>query len=149
MLSSFWIAISLGEAEIDNINDVLFFAVAYQEVIGFHVPVNEVIIVQEFESLDHLVSDHERRLNCEFTLAEVERVFETRTEQVHDHRIVVALYPKPVNRWYSSCNDQKTLANCIKSKSIHSCLLTASIQNLVDLGLIKQLWEFRLDRFLI
>ena len=106
VLSCLWIAISLGEAEIDNVNNILLFAMTDEEVIRFHVSVNKVIIVQEFESLDHLVRDHQRRLYCEFALAEVECVFETGTKQVHDHGVVVALDAEPVDRRNASCNDK-------------------------------------------
>ena len=107
MLTCFWISISLRETKINNVNDILLFAVSNEEVIGFHVPVNEVIIVQEFKSLDHLVRDHQRRLNCEFALAEVECIFQTRTKQVHDHGVVVALDSEPVNCRNARCNDEK------------------------------------------
>lgn len=73
-----------------------------QEVIRFHVPVDEVVVVQELQSLDHLVRDHQRRLNREFTLAKIEGVFQTWTQEVHDHGVVVSFDTKPVDCWDSS-----------------------------------------------
>ena len=117
MFTCFWITISLSEAEIDNVNDILFFAVPNKEVIRFHVPVNEMVIVQELESLDHLVCDHERGLDCEFALAEIESVFETGTEEIHDHCVVVALDSKPVDSRNASCNDETIMSNTALTKS--------------------------------
>ena len=98
VLSSLRVSVSLGQAKVDHMNDVLLFAMANQEVVWFHVTVNEVVIVKEFKSLYHLVSNHQSSLDCEFTFAEVESVLETRPQQVHDHRIVVSFHSKPVDR---------------------------------------------------
>lgn len=114
VLACFRVAISLSQAKIDNVNDVLLFAMTDEEVVRFHVSVDEVIIVQELESLDHLVRDHERRLDCEFALAEVKRVFQTWTKQIHDHGVVVAFDTEPVDCRDASCNDENTLAKCSK-----------------------------------
>jgi hypothetical protein len=64
---------------------------------------NEVIVVQELKSLNHLISYHKSCFYCEFALAEVEGVFQTRAEQVHDHGIVVSLNTKPMDSRDSSC----------------------------------------------
>ena len=77
VLSSFGVSISFGQAEVDHVDNILFLAVAYQEVVRFHVPVDEVVIMEEFESLNHLVGQHERGLDRELPLAVIEKVFET------------------------------------------------------------------------
>ena len=41
---------------------------------------DEMIVVQELKTLYHLIRNHERRLDREFALAEVERIFETGTQ---------------------------------------------------------------------
>lgn len=74
VLARFRVSIPFGEAEINYVDNVLFLAVANKEVVWLHVPVNEVVVVQEFETLNHLISDHERRLNREFALAKIEGV---------------------------------------------------------------------------
>ena len=58
VLASLRVAVSLCETEIDNVNYVLFFAMANQKIIRFHITMNEVIIVQEFQPLNHLISNH-------------------------------------------------------------------------------------------
>ena len=102
MLSSFWVSVPFRQAKINYVNNILFLAVANEEVVRFHVPVNKVIVMQKFKPLDHLVSDHQRGLHGEFALAEIKSVLETRPEQIHDHCVVVSLHAKPMNSWNSS-----------------------------------------------
>ena len=97
MLSRLGVAISFGEAKVDHVNNILLLAVADEEIIGLHIPMDEMIIMEELEPLDHLVGQHESRLDRELALAVVEQVLETGSEQVHDHRIVVSFHAKPVN----------------------------------------------------
>lgn len=103
MLSCLGISVPFRQAEIDYVNNVLFLSMANEEIIRLHVSMNEVIVVQELKSLDHLVSNHKSSFYCEFALAEVEGVFQTRTEQVHDHGVIVALDTKPMDSRDSSC----------------------------------------------
>ena len=83
---------------------VLFLSMSDQEVVWFHVSMDEMVIVQEFESLNHLVSDHERSFNREFSLAEVKSILQTGSQQVHYHRIVVSFHSEPVDSWNTGCN---------------------------------------------
>lgn len=75
VFTRFGVSVPLGQPIIDNVYDVLFLAVADQEVVWLHVAVDEVVIMQELQPLDHLVCDHQRRLDCEFPLAVVEKIF--------------------------------------------------------------------------
>ena len=75
MLSCFWISVSLCKAKINNVNYILFLSMTYQKVVGFHVSVDKMVIVQKLKSLNHLVGNHQSCLDCEFALAEIESVF--------------------------------------------------------------------------
>ena len=97
MLTSLWISEPLGQAEINNMDYVLLFAMTNQEIIGLHVAMNEVIIVQEFQPLNHLISNHKSGFNCEFALAKIEGILETWTEQIHYHCVVITLDAEPMN----------------------------------------------------
>ena len=57
---------------------------------------NEVIVVQVLKSLNHLVSYHEHSLKRELPFAESEEVFERRSQNVHDHAVVVTFNAEPV-----------------------------------------------------
>ena len=126
VLTSLGITVTLREAEVDNVNDILLLAVANKEVVRLHVAMNEMVVMKELEALDHLIRNHKSCLDSEFTLAEVESIFETGTQQVHDHGVVVALDAKPVYAGNTS----------------------SAVENFVDIGLIQKLRKFRLNRFL-
>ena len=126
VLTSLGITVTLREAEVDDVNDILLLAVANKEVVRLHVAMNEMVVMKELEALDHLIRNHKSCLDSEFALAEVESIFETGTQQVHDHGVVVALDAKPVYAGNSG----------------------AAVENFVDLGLIQKLRKFRLNRFL-
>ena len=81
---------------------MLFFVDADQKVIWFHVPVDEMIIVQVLDPLQHLVSNHDDSLVAELPLAVHEQVLQARPQQVHHHRVVVALHAEPVHTRYPS-----------------------------------------------
>lgn len=98
MFSSFWVSIPLGETEIDHVYYILLFAMTNQEVIGLHVSVNKMIVVEELEALYHLIGQHHGGLNGEFSFAVVEQILQAWAQKVHNHRIVVAFNSEPVDR---------------------------------------------------
>jgi len=126
VLSCFWISIPFSQTKVNHVDDVLFFAVANKEVVGLHISVDEMIIVQEFKSLDHLVRQHQSRFDCEFALAIVEEVFQTWPKQIHNHSVIVTFNSEPVD-----CRDAST-----------------AVEDLVDFSFIKQLWKLGLNGFL-
>jgi len=77
VLSSLGISETLSKTEIYHIYLVLFFIDSNQEVVRFDVSMKEVIIVQKFHSLDHLVSNHGNSLQRELSLAKSEEVLQT------------------------------------------------------------------------
>lgn len=105
MLACLGVSEALSEAEIDNINVVLFFADTNQEVIGLDISVKEVARVHKLDSLElrfnvlrfkcdlgkirnivdkgiwrtyHLVSEHEDSLERELALAVIKEILKTR-----------------------------------------------------------------------
>lgn len=72
MFSSLGVTEALGQAEINDINIVLLLADSNQKVIRFNISMKEVTRVHKFDSLEHLISEHEDSLKGEFTLAVVE-----------------------------------------------------------------------------
>lgn len=97
VFSRLWVSVALGESIVDDVDDILLLAMANEKVVWLHVPVDEVVIVEELQSLDHLVRYHQRRLYCEFAFAVVEQVLQRGAEQVHDHCVVVSLDAEPVD----------------------------------------------------
>lgn len=51
--------VSLGESEVENENLVAGFVESNTEVIGLDVSVDEMSVVDVFDSLDHLIDEHQ------------------------------------------------------------------------------------------
>ena len=43
MLSGFWIPVALSQPEVNNVDHILLFTVTDQEIIGFHISVNNSV----------------------------------------------------------------------------------------------------------
>jgi hypothetical protein len=59
MLSTLWISKPFSESEVNNVYVMLLFADSYQEIVRLDVPMKKVSRMNEFYSLEHLVSKHE------------------------------------------------------------------------------------------
>lgn len=118
MFSSFGVAEAFCESKIYNVYIMLFFADTDEEVIGLDIPMQEMARMHEFNALKllthnqvrihvftvieltyHLISEHEDCLQGESSLAVVEEIFKTGTEQVYDHHVVIAFDAEPVHVW--------------------------------------------------
>lgn len=80
MISSFRVSVSLSKAKVNKVDLMLFLIDSDKEVIRFHVSVNEVVVVEVLQSLDHLVCDHQHALQRELPLAKCEQVFQRRPQ---------------------------------------------------------------------
>ena len=76
MLSSLGIPKPLCKTEVNHVHVMLLLANAYQEIIWFYVPVEEVTRMNEFNSLQHLVCKHQNCFQGEFALTVVKQVFQ-------------------------------------------------------------------------
>ena len=63
------ILIALCQAEIDNVDYMLLFLDAYQEIIGFDIPMQKSVLMNKFNSLEHLYCQHEHGFQREFAAA--------------------------------------------------------------------------------
>ena len=59
MLSRFRISVPLCQPKVNEVANMLFFVNSHQKVIWLHVTMYEVLVVKEFKSLNHLISNHE------------------------------------------------------------------------------------------
>ena len=111
---SLGVAVLLGETEVDDVDLVAALANTHQEVVGFDITVDEVAgvdvlntgnlqaaIINTFAKIPkdtyQLVGEEEYSLKAKLAIAEVEKVFEGRAEEVEHHGIVIALGTKPPN----------------------------------------------------
>ena len=85
----------LRQAEVNHVADVHLRAHADEEVVRLDVAVDVRARVHELEARDHLVGEHEHRLERQSFAAVVEEIFERRTEKINDEHIVISLRTKP------------------------------------------------------
>ena len=57
--TSAWILVPFGKAKVDDVDDVLLRAGAYQEVVWLNVTVQKSTLVNELDALEHLDGEHE------------------------------------------------------------------------------------------
>ena len=89
------VSIFFGQSEINEEEFVTVTANPHKEVVRLDVSVDEILVVDELDSANHLVGQHEDRLHGETSGAEVEEFFERRPQQVHDEDVVVAFWAVP------------------------------------------------------
>jgi hypothetical protein len=69
---------------------VRVLAGADEEVIGFDVPVQDVFLMQQLNAVHHLFAHLQHCFEGETFSAIVEQIFQTLSEQVHEHDVVLA-----------------------------------------------------------
>uniref|UniRef100_A0A182QU92 Uncharacterized protein n=1 Tax=Anopheles farauti TaxID=69004 RepID=A0A182QU92_9DIPT len=88
------VAVLLRQPEVDQEQLVAVAPDPHQEVVRLDVAVDEVLHVQVLEPPDHLVDQHQHRLDREVPAAEVEQILERRAEQIHHQHVVATLLPE-------------------------------------------------------
>jgi len=103
------VAVFLGQTEINHIDLVATLADAHKEVVRLDVTVNERLGVNVFDSRDELIGEEEDRLQGEFAVAEVEQVFQTGSEKVEDHGIVITFGAKPADEGDTNTTSERLI----------------------------------------
>jgi len=89
MLESSGMAVPLGESEIDTVNEIAVSTTPVRDEIGgFDIAMDQMTGMHQFDAFEHLIGNHENRLERKSTSALVELIFEGRTEQIHDHEVI-------------------------------------------------------------
>lgn len=84
--------VALGKAEVDDVYLILVaFGSSDQEVIWLDIPVEQAVLVQLFNSTDHLEGYQAGRFEVELALALLKQVLQARPEQVHDYDVELIL----------------------------------------------------------
>ena len=97
-----WVLITLGQAEIDDVDYVLLLLDANQKVVRLYVSVEEAILVNELNPLKHLNGEHQNSFEGKLPPAVLEEVFKTGSKQINDHHVVVSFMSKMVHLWHSN-----------------------------------------------
>ena len=61
MAARSWVFIPLGETEVNYVNHMLLLLNADQKVVWFYISVQETILVDKLNSLQHLYGEHQNR----------------------------------------------------------------------------------------
>lgn len=81
--------VSLGKTEIKEEDFVGGLVKTYTEVIRFNIPVNEISVMDVFNSGNHLVDEHENSFETEFSESLVEERFKGWAHEIHDEDVIV------------------------------------------------------------
>jgi hypothetical protein len=80
--------VALGESKIDDIDRVLGLVIAAnQEVVGLNVTMNDALLVDDLDSLDHLGGNMKHGFQVKLAAALLEQVLERLAEQIHNHDV--------------------------------------------------------------
>ena len=66
------IAVLLGKAEIDNVNDRLALSQSNEEVVGLNISMDEGLCMDVFQPAEELIGQHEHRLELKSSAAVIE-----------------------------------------------------------------------------
>lgn len=73
------VTVFLGQTEIDDIDLIASLANTHQEVVGFDVTMDEGLGMDVFDPGNELIGQKQDRLQGEFSVAEVEQIFQARS----------------------------------------------------------------------
>jgi len=83
------VTVSLGQTEINAVDEVtVSSATVGDKVSGLDITMDQVAGMHEFNTLKHLVGNHQNGLQGEPTSTLVELILEGRTEEIHNHEVV-------------------------------------------------------------
>ena len=76
MLARLSITVPFGKTKVDDVDLVCFVRWPHQEIVGFHIPVDEVLRVHKLDPSYHLLSQHAHSFKRELSIALLEKVFQ-------------------------------------------------------------------------
>ena len=94
---SLWVTVFLSQAKVNNIDLISTLPNTHEKVVRLDITVDEGFGVDVFNTRNKLVSQEQHRLQRELPVAEIEQILQTRSEEIKDHRIVIAFCPKPAD----------------------------------------------------
>ena len=90
MFSSFWIKITLYQPEVYDVDNVLLFPYSYEEVLRLYITMYETFIMEVLNSVYALNCYKSKSLKREFPFAENMESLQARSQNFHDHHIIVS-----------------------------------------------------------
>lgn len=120
------VSVALRETEVNHVDHTGFGVDAHQKIVRLHISVQEVLRVHEFDASNHLLGEHADRFEREAAVAELKEVLDRGAQQLHDHRLVVALDAVPVDvrdstYWREGFSVVVVWTYCLPSRSDRAC----------------------------
>merc|ERR1711920_278035 len=97
VLLSLWISVLLCQAEVNDMYLIGLLSEPNEIIIWLNIAVNEILRVHIFNAVNHLICQHEHRLQGKLAIAEAEQILQGRAKKVNNHDIVVALDAIPMH----------------------------------------------------
>ncbi len=92
-----FVKVLFSEAKVNHVNFVHVVSFSNEEVVGLDVSVEDASGMDVLDEFEHLPSDQNRGFEGEFSATEVEEIFQTVAEQVHDHDVAVSFLANGVH----------------------------------------------------
>jgi len=97
VFASLRVLVALGESEVNHVDQSFLVVDAYEEVIWFHISVQEVLLVHKFKSGDHLVGKHAHCLQSQTSTTVLELILKRSAQQFEHHALIVTFNAVPVH----------------------------------------------------
>lgn len=88
-----------GETQIRHINLISMLPHTQQEVLRLDVTMDDALGMDVFETVKELIGEHQHGLEREFAAAVVEKIFQTRPQEIEHHRVVFTFGLIRVDSW--------------------------------------------------
>ena len=86
---SIWGLVAFGETKINDVDSAFgLVSSSNQKIIWFDISMDDSLLMDDLDSLDHLDRDVENGADVELSSAFLEQVLEWLTEHIHDHDVV-------------------------------------------------------------
>jgi len=126
------VSVLLSKSKVDQEEFVAVTPNTHQEIVWLDVTMNEILVVDVFNSSNHLIRQHEDSLHCESSRAKVEQILETGSEEIHDEDVVVPLLavPPDVGDAHAALEDlvQLALVQKLRVASLHTLQLYSNLE---------------------
>ncbi len=78
-----------GEAQICHINLIPMLPHTHQEILRLDVSMDDTLGMNVFKTVKELVDEHQYGLQRELAAAEVEKIFQTRSQKIKHHHVIL------------------------------------------------------------
>jgi hypothetical protein len=103
------VAVLPSQAEVNHVDLVASLADTHKEVVRFDITMDKRLSVDVLDSREELIDQKEDSLQREFSVAEVEEIFQTGTKKVEDHDIVVTFATEPTDEGNAESTSERLI----------------------------------------